>query len=311
MKLGSSSLEVSPVALGCMRLSGDTEEAMATVQAALDQGINFFDHADIYGGGEREAVFSALWERAPSIREKIFVQSKCGIRPGDDSGLPTRYDFSYNHILRAVEGSLQRLKTDYLDVLLLHRPDPLVEPEEVAQAFDELQQAGKVRWFGVSNQTTAQMQLLQAYVEQPLVTNQVEISVVHNQLFNDGVQFNRDEMGVISRSEGTVEFCRMQNITLQAWGPLAAGRVTGRLPDNPDPRLEATAKVVAEMAEEKGVRKEAILVAWLLRHPAQIQVIIGTTNADRIAASANATQIEMTRDEWYRLFAAGRGSGLP
>jgi predicted oxidoreductase len=311
MKLGSSSLEVSSVALGCMRLSSDTDEAMATVQVALDEGINFFDHADIYGRGEREAVFSALWDLVPGIRDKIFVQSKCGIRPGDDSGVPTRYDFSYEHILRSVEGSLRRLKTDYLDVLLLHRPDPLVEPEEVARAFDELHASGKVRWFGVSNHTTAQMQLLQAHVEQPLITNQVQLSVVHNQMFNDGIMFNRDELGVISRSEGTVEFCRLHNITLQAWGPLAAGRVTGRLPENPDPHLEATAKLVAEMAEEKGVGKEAILVAWLLRHPAQIQVIVGTTNADRIKASAHADRIDMTLDEWYRLFTAGRGGGIP
>jgi predicted oxidoreductase len=311
MKLGSSSLDVSSVALGCMRLSNDTEEAIATVQVALDHGINFFDHADIYGRGEREEVFSALWKRSPGIREKIFVQSKCGIKPGDGSGMPTRYDFSYEHILRAVEGSLQRLKTDYLDVLLLHRPDPLVEPEEVAQAFNELHQSGKVRWFGVSNQTSAQMQLLQAYVEQPLVANQVELSVVHNQLFNDGVQFNRDEAGVTSRSEGTVEFCRLHNITLQAWGPLAAGRVTGRLPDNPDPRFAATAKVVAEMADEKGVSKEAILVAWLLRHPARIQVIIGSTNAARIKATAHADEVKLTRDEWYQLFTAGRGDQVP
>jgi predicted oxidoreductase len=311
MKLGSSSLEVSSVALGCMRLSSDTEEAMATVQVALDHGINFFDHADIYGRGEREAVFSALWQRSAGIREKIFVQSKCGIKVGDGAGMPTRYDFSYEHIRKAVEGSLQRLKTDYLDVLLLHRPDALVEPEEVARAFSELHQSGKVRWFGVSNHTSAQMQLLQAYVEQPLVANQVELSVTHNQMFNDGIQFNRDEIGVTSRSEGTVEFCRLHNITLQAWSPLAAGKVTGRLPDDPAPHLEETAKIVAEMAEEKGVSKEAILVAWLLRHPARIQVIIGSTNAARIEASAHADEIKLTLDEWYQLFTAGRGGQVP
>jgi predicted oxidoreductase len=283
------------------------------VQAALDHGIDFFDHADIYGGGKREAVFSALWERSPHLREKIYLQSKCGIRFADEPepGAPARYDFSYEHIRRAVEGSLRRLKTDYLDVLLLHRPDALVEPEEVARAFDELHQAGKVRWFGVSNHTAAQIRLLQTCVEQPLVANQVELSVVHNQLFNDGIMFNRDDIGVLSRSEGAVEFCRRHDITLQAWGPLAAGRVTGRLPEDPSPRQAATAQVVAEMAEAKGVSREAILVAWLLRHPAEIQVIIGTTNPGRIAGSCQATGLTLTRAEWYKLFEAGRGGRVP
>jgi predicted oxidoreductase len=166
MTLGSTDVQVSNIALGCMRLSDDRETAMATVQAALDQGINFFDHADIYGGGKREATFSALWERSPHLREQIFVQSKCGIRFAGqpDPEDPARYDFSYDHIVEAVEGSLKRLKTDYLDVLLLHRPDALVAPEEVARAFDELHQAGKVRWFGVSNHTAGQIQLLQTCV---------------------------------------------------------------------------------------------------------------------------------------------------
>lgn len=313
MKLGQSSLEVSRIALGCMRLSDDREEAMRTVEAALDQGINFFDHANIYGNGAREAVFSALWTRSPHLREKILVQSKCGIRfPGDphpDS--PGRYDFSYEHIIHSVEGSLKRLETDYLDVLLLHRPDALAEPEDVARAFDELRQAGKVRWFGVSNHTAAQIRLLQTCVEQPLVANQVQMSVIHGNLINDGIDFNRNDDTPSSRSEGTIEFCRMENITLQAWSPLAAGHITGRLPDNPEPRLEETAKVVAELAREKGVSGEAILVAWLLRHPAGIQVIIGTTNPSRIAGACQADDVELTREEWYRLFVAGRGARVP
>jgi len=283
------------------------------VQAALDQGIDFYDHADIYGGGKREAVFSALWERAPSLRDKISLQSKCGIRPAGNPtpNSPARYDFSYDHIVRAVEGSLKRLKTDYLDVLLLHRPDALAEPEEVAQAFDELHQAGKVRWFGVSNHTAAQMQLLQTCVKQPLVANQVQLSMVHSQLIDDGIVFSRDDTSPTSRSEGTLEFCRMQGITLQAWSPLAAGWVTGRLPPEPSPQLEQAAQVVAELAQEKGVSREAILVAWLLRHPANVQVIIGTTNAGRIAGACQADAIELTREEWYRLFEAGRGGRVP
>ncbi len=313
MQLGPSSLEVSRIALGCMRLSDDAKEAMRTVRAALDRGINFFDHADIYGRGKREEVFSALWEQAPHLRDEVIVQSKCGIRfagdPHPDS--PQRYDFDYEHIVRSVEGSLKRLKTDYLDVLLLHRPDVLVEPEEVARAFDELERSGKVRWFGVSNHTAAQIQLLQTCVEQPLIANQVEISVVHSNLFNDGVVFNRDDSSAGSRSEGTVEFCRMQDITLQAWSPLAAGRVTGRLPDDPAPRLVETAELVAELAKAKGVSGEGILAAWLLRHPAQIQVVVGTTNPNRIAGVCEATDIQLSREEWYRLFVAGRGARMP
>jgi predicted oxidoreductase len=313
MKLGHSTLEVSRIALGCMRLSENVEQAMATVQAALDQGIDFFDHADIYGRGEREAVFSALWERAPGLRDKVTLQSKCGIRfPGDPEPVsPGRYDFSYEHILHAVEGSLKRLKTDYLDVLLLHRPDALVEPEEVARAFDQLFKAGKVRWFGVSNHTAAQVQLLQTCVEQPLVANQLQLSVVHNQLINDGIVFNRDDLGVMSRSEGTLEFCRMQNITVQAWSPLAGGKVSGAGVAAPESRHEETTTLVKELAEEKGVSKGAILVAWLLRHPARIQPIIGTTNPARIAAACEADEVELTREEWYRLFTAGRGARLP
>ena len=318
MRLGPSSAdaasaEVSRIALGCMRLSDDQAQAMRTVQAALDQGIDFYDHADIYGGGKREEVFAALWERAPRLREQIFLQSKCGIRHAGDPTpeAPARYDFSHDHIVRAVEGSLRRLKTDYMDVLLLHRPDALVEPEEVARAFDELEQAGKVRWFGVSNHTAAQVQLLQTCVQQPLVANQVQLSVVHSQLIDDGIVFNRDDTSPTSRSEGTLEFCRMQGITLQAWSPLAAGLVSGRPPAEPSPRLEKAAQAVAELAEEKGVSREAILVAWLLRHPAKMQVIIGTTDAGRIAGACQADTIELTREEWYRLFEAGRGARVP
>jgi predicted oxidoreductase len=313
MTLGASTLEVSRIALGCMRLSDNREEAMRTVQAALDQGINFFDHADIYGRGERERVFSALWEQAPVRRDQIMLQSKCGIRfPGDPrAASPGRYDFSYQHILRSVEGSLRRLKTDYLDVLLLHRPDALMEPEEVARAFDHLQQAGKVRWFGVSNHTPAQIRLLQTCVDQPLVANQVQLSVVHNGLINDGVVFNLDDAGARSGGEGTLEFCRMEGMTIQAWGPMAGGRVSGRSIEPPDARLEETAAVVAQLAAARGVSKEAIVIAWLLRHPAHIQPIIGATGPARIAGACQADGLELTREEWYRLFVAGRGAPVP
>jgi predicted oxidoreductase len=313
MKLGRSSLEVSRIALGCMRLSDDPGQALATVRAALDQGINFFDHADIYERGKREEVFSHIWAEVPSLRDKVVLQSKCGIRyaGSPDARAPKRFDFSYEHILRAVESSLQRLKTDHLDVLLLHRPDALVEPEEVARAFDHLHRAGKVAFFGVSNHTAAQIQLLQTCVDQPLIANQLELNVLHAYLINDGIVLNRSDAGVTLRGEGTLEFCRMQNITVQAWGPLAHGDVSGRSLDNAEARVTKTAALVAELAEEKGVGKEAIVIAWLLRHPARIQPIIGTTQPARIAAACQADEIELSREEWYSLFIAGRGSELP
>jgi len=246
------------------------------------------------------------------LREKIVVQSKCGIRfggePNPDS--PHRFDFSYEHIVRSVEGSLKRLNTDYLDVLLLHRPDPLVEPEEVAHAFDDLYAAGKVRWFGVSNHTAAQLELLRHFVRQPIITNQVAFNVIHSHLLNEGIVFNQDNP-LLARNEGTIEYCRLHNITLQTWGSLAWGQVTGRASEKPSERINKTTALVAEMAKEKGASGEAILVAWILRHPARIQAIIGTTNIERIQACCQADGLTLTREEWYRLFTAGRGEVLP
>ncbi len=310
--LGKSDLQVSRIALGCMRLSEDQREAMASIRAALDQGINFFDHADVYGGGRREETFSAIWDEIPGLRSRIVVQSKCGIRRAGegDARVPTRYDFSYEHIVDSVQGSLRRLKVDYLDVLLLHRPDALVEPEEVARAFDELQRRGQVRYFGVSNHTAAQMQLLQRWVQQPLVANQLEFSLMHTHMLDEGIVMNREDFAAPTRNEGTMEYCRLHDITIQAWGPLAAGAL-GKTATTPNPRLEGVAAAVNEMAAEKGVGQEAIMIAWLLRHPARIQPIIGTMNPVRIAAACRADSVSLSRDEWYRLYVAGRGARLP
>lgn len=320
--LGVSDLQVTRIAYGCMPLGGNWDhtpldaqtrkEALVSIHAALDSGINFYDHADIYCMGKSEEVFSAIWQDAPNLRGKIYLQSKCGIRfggePAPDS--PHRFDFSYEHILRSVEGSLARLKTDYLDVLLLHRPDPLVEPEEVARAFDELHQAGKVRWFGVSNHTAAQLELLRSYVRQPIVTNQVAFNVMHTHMLDEGILFNQDNPK-LSRNEGAIEYCRLHNITLQSWGSLAWGLLSGRQPDEPSEKIEQAARVVADMARAKNATPEALLVAWILRHPANIQAIIGTTRPERIAAACRGDEIELTREEWYTLFIAGRGEPLP
>jgi predicted oxidoreductase len=287
-------------------------EAVRILRFALDQGINFFDHADIYCRGKSEQAFATIWDEVPNLRERIILQSKCGIRFGGDpeTESPHRFDFSYEHIIRSVEGSLTRLNTDYLDVLLLHRPDPLIEPEEVARAFDELHVSGKVRWFGVSNHTAAQLILLQQYLHQPIVANQVAFNVVHTHMLNEGIVFNQDN-SLLSRNEGTIEYCRLHNITLQAWGSLAWGLLTGREVEKPADKVTRTTTLVAEMANEKGVNPEAILIAWILRHPAKIQPIIGTTKPERITAACQGDGLTLTREEWYKLYTAGRGEGLP
>ena len=320
--LGSSDLQVTRIAYGCMPLGGEWDdspisestrkEALRSIHAALDQGMNFYDHADIYCIGKSEEVFSAIWQEVPGLRSQIILQSKCGIRfAGEPNpGSPHRFDFSYTHILRSVEGSLKRLKTDYLDVLLLHRPDPLVEPEEVARAFDELHQAGKVRWFGVSNHTAAQLDLLRAFVRQPIVTNQVAFNLIHTGMLDEGIVFNQANT-LLSRNEGTIEYCRLHNITLQSWGSLAWGLLSGKAPDLPSEKITRASALVAEMARAKGVSAEAIIIAWILRHPARIQAIIGTTRPERIAAACQADGVELDREEWYRLFTAGRGESLP
>ena len=319
-KLGPTFLTATRIAYGCMKLGGDwtssptTEEVraegLAVVEAALDQGINFFDHADIYSRGKSEEVFSQLWQARPGLRDKIFVQSKCGIRFKDDPepGMPTRYNFSAEHILSSVEGSLQRLKTDYLDVLLLHRPDALVEPEEVAEAFDKLHQQGKVRYFGVSNHNAAQIALLQRYLVQPLVANQMEFSLLHHHLIEAGQVTNQDEPQQIVRGDGTLEYCRLHDITIQAWSPFAKGAATG---SSDDPAHAELSALVNSIAEEKGVSGEAIAIAWILRHPAKIQPIIGTTKPERIAAACEADSVELSRVEWYALYTAARGEQLP
>jgi len=320
--LGNSDLQVTRLAYGCMPLGGSWEpgpleqetlrQGVRILRHALDLGITFFDHADIYCRGKSEEVFAGLWKETPHLREQIIIQSKCGIRfPGDpEPAAPHRFDFSQEHILRSVEGSLKRLQTDHLDVLLLHRPDPLVEPEEVASAFDELHRSGKVRWFGVSNHTAAQIRFLYEYLRQPIVTNQVAFNVIHPHMLDEGIVFNQDNLR-LSRNEGTIEYCRLHNITLQSWGSLAWGLLTGKKDEKPEEKILKTTALVAEMALEKGVQPEAILVAWILRHPAKIQAIIGTTNQERISACCQADGLELSREDWYRLFISGRGENLP
>ena len=316
MALGTSDLSVSRIGYGCMQLGGAWDDAPLTdtvrqsavrlVRTALDVGIDFFDHADIYCRGKSEEAFAGVWQGAPHLRQQLYLQSKCGIRFDP----PHRFDFTYEHITASVEASLKRLRTDYLDVLLLHRPDPLVEPEEVARAFDDLKRAGKVRWFGVSNHTAAEMALLAKFLRQPIVTNQVEFNLIHTHMLDEGILFNQHHPR-LTRSEGTLEYCRLHNITLQAWAPLATGRLTGRPRPNEGPYVQTTAALLSQMAADMGVSAEAVLIAWILRHPARIQPLPGTTSPARIRAAAQADAIQLSREEWYRLFLASRGEPLP
>jgi predicted oxidoreductase len=324
IQLGSTALEVSRIAYGCMGLGGSWErvepisdqakrDAVTAIRTALDEGVNFFDHADIYRWGKSEEAFAAIWTEVPNLREKIIVQSKCGIvmQGARPESTVSQFDFSYEHITRSVEGSLQRLQTDYLDVLLLHRPDPLVEPEEVARAFDELHASGKVRYFGVSNHTAAQLRYLKKSLNQPIVANQLEVSLLHTHLIDEGIVFNQDRPERILRGEGTLEYCRQHNITIQAWAPFKKGAVITGETEPPSQAAQDVARLVVELAQAKGVSAEAIAVAWLLKHPAKMQVIIGTTKPERIKAACEADAVELTRDEWYRLFIAGRGDRMP
>jgi predicted oxidoreductase len=319
-RIAHTPLTVTRIAYGCMGIGGGWDpgplaektkkEGLASVRAALDEGINFFDHADIYGRGRCEEVFSGIWQDRPGLRPKIVLQTKCGIRFKDDpvKGVPQRYDFSRQHILESVEGSLKRLKTDYVDILLLHRPDALVEPEQVAAAFDELYVSGKVRYFGVSNHSARQIELLRRWVDRPLVVNQLELNVVHNQLVNAGVVVNQDEPAGPIHGGGTLEYCRLNDITVQAWSPVAHGRIARAALGEGDPRMQGAAAAAAMLASKKGVSMDAILLAWLLRHPAGIQPILGTTNPQRIKEACRADGVELTREEWYGLLTAGRGT---
>lgn len=299
-ELGKSGLQVPAVAVGCMRISDmKKKEVSAFIETALENGTNFFDHADIYGGGKSEIVFGKAV--SPSKRDNIIIQTKCGIRPG-------RFDFSYEHIISSVNGSLERLGTDYIDVLLLHRPDALMEPEEVARAFDELKTSGKVRHFGVSNQNPTQIQLLQSCLDMPLCVNQLQFSIMHAPMIQSGFNVNMYNDSATNRDGGVLDFCRLNKITVQPWSPMQYGFFEGCFVDNRKfPKLN---KVLGEIAKEYGVSKTTIAFAWILRHPAKMQPITGTTNLQRLKDCIKASEITLTREQWYEIYRAA-GNVLP
>jgi predicted oxidoreductase len=283
----------------------DNGEIETLVRGALDAGVNVLDHADIYGGERHrcEARFGEAVTLSPAEREHTIIQSKVGIRKG-------YFDFSASHILSTVDESLEALRTDYLDVLLLHRPDTLVEPEEVAEAFDTLHAAGKVRHFGVSNHTPGQIELLRTAVRQPLAFNQVQLSLTHAPLFAQGVAANMTGLEQsVSRDNGLLEYSRLNKMTLQAWSPFQAGFFDGVFLGDRE-RFPALNAVLDELAEAHGVTPSGIAVAWITRHPANIQVVLGTTKASRVAEAAAGSDVELSREEWYRLFTAA-GHTLP
>lgn len=302
IKVGNGEITASRVSLGCMRMAGlSVKEASKVIYTALDQGIDFFDHADIYGKGKSEEIFAEAIGMNEDIREKIFIQSKCGIRPGC-------YDFSKEHILNAVDGSLKRLKTDYLDVLLLHRPDALVEPEEVAEAFSILHTSGKVRYFGVSNDNPMQIELLSKYLNQKIMINQLQFSIMHTGIIDAGINVNMKTNPSIDRDGSILDYCRLHDITIQAWSPFQYGFFEGVFLDNEKfPELN---KKINEIAAAKGVTNSAIAVAWISRHPAKIQTIIGSMNPSRICDICKESEVELTREEWYDIYLAA-GNKLP
>lgn len=307
---------------GCMGLGGpwdgtsygasEIDQAAAVIDAAQNVGIELFDHADIYRSGKSEAVFGEVLARSQGLREKIQLQSKCGIRLGE-RGLDTHYDLSRDAILERVNQSLKRLQTDYLDVLLLHRPDPLMDPREVADAVGQLMSEGKVRQLGVSNMSAAQIEYLQNQLEAPIVANQLEMSLLRRDWLESTVLVNHAEGLEYSFPHGTLEHCMAKGIELQAYGSLAQGRYTGARSADLSPAESATAGMLERLAGEKGTTSEAVLLGWLMKHPAKISPVVGTTNGKRIKACADAASVAaaMSRAEWYGLWVAARGSNIP
>lgn len=301
--IGETNWQVSAIALGIMRMNSLTpEQAAKSIDTAYDSGINFIDSADIYGDGDSEKIFGQALKQSSVKREDLYIQSKGGIVPGK------RYDFTKQHLIDAVDGSLERMGVDYLDSFLLHRPDPLMEPDEVAAAFDELQRTGKVRHFGVSNFNPQQFMLVQEAVDQRLMINQLQFSIMHTGMIDFGIHTNMDDTRSINHDGGLLEFSRRMGVTVQAWSPFQYGTFAGTFINNDKfPKLN---KILQDLGDKYGVSKNAIAAAWILRHPANIQVMIGTMNPEHIADSAKGGDVDLTKQEWYDIYFAA-GNDLP
>ena len=297
-----SDRKASVIGAGCMRIAGMDKAACSIfIHGALDCGINFFDHADIYGGGRSEQVFGEVLKEEPSLRDRMFLQSKCGIKKGE-------YDFSKEYILSSVDGILSRLHTDHLDSLLLHRPDVLIEPEEVNEAFEALKKAGKVLNFGVSNQNPMTMMDLQSGLSQRLCADQVQLSLAHTPMIDGDVNVDMNNAGAEMRDGGILHYCRMHDMAIQIWSPLQIGMFEGVFLNSD--RYPALNQILTELAQKYNVTEDAIAYAWLLRIPGKIQVITGTTKVERLRHAAESTEITLSHKEWYDLYTSA-GNQLP
>ncbi|MCR5800368.1 MAG: aldo/keto reductase [Lachnospiraceae bacterium] len=305
IKIANGPENASAIILGCMRMPAlSVKETQTVIENAYDLGINFFDHATCYGDGEAETRFGDAWPATGIKRENVIIQSKCGLR--FDRGI---FDWSKENIINSVDGILDRLKMDYLDILLLHRPDLLYDPEQIAEAFDILEKNGKVRRFGVSNTMPMQIELLKKYVKQPLIINQLQLSLEQSQLIDQDLYMNNKTTDMsIMRDGGALDYCRLHDITIQAWSPLQYGMFKGVFVDNPlFPEMN---EALGELAETYGVSKTAIAIAWILRHPAHMQAIAGTMNPQHLKEIVDACKVDLTYEEWYKLYLSS-GKFLP
>lgn len=302
IKTKGVAFDMPAIVQGCMRIAKmSIADAERLIMTGVEAGITMFDHADIYGKAKAQGVFGQVLGRNPGLREKIILQSKSGISEGI-------YDFSKKHILESCEQNLSELGIEQLDILLLHRPDALMDPEEVADALDTLHRQGKVRYFGVSNQTPGMIELLSKYVKQPFHFNQLQFGLMHAGMIGQGLNMNTMQEEATDRDNGILHYCWKNDITIQAWSPYQYGHMDGVYLDNPG--FPEVNKAIREVAEAHGVQPEAIPAAFILRHPAHIQAIVGTTNPDRVRAIAAASDIALTREEWYKLYMAAGNNVL-
>lgn len=307
--LGTSGVAASRVALGVMRINEKRQDdADKIVKTVLDNGVNFFDTADCYSSGESSRRFGQALVDLGVKRDEIFVQTKFGIYRDPESNDITRYDFSKQHLLAALDGELENLQTDYVDFVLLHRPDTLVNLDELAEAFNELQTSGKVRHFGVSNVNPWQVELLQSAISQKLEVNQLQFGLGHTSMVQQEFHVNMEDASSIDHDGGLIAYSRLRNMTIQAWSPFQFGFFEGVFIDNPKfPELN---EELDELAKKYGVGKSAIAVAWILRHPAKMQVLLGSMTPIRLADMVAGAEVELTAQEWYDLYLAA-GNDLP
>ncbi|MBH9986210.1 aldo/keto reductase family oxidoreductase [Lactobacillus sp. M0390] len=310
IKIGNTNFSASAIAFGIMRMNKlSVDEAVKALETAHDTGINFIDSSDIYGHGKSEEIFGEALEKSSLSRDDFYIQSKTGIFEDESQNYKTtRYDFSKEHIIKSVDGILSRMKIDYLDSLLLHRPDALMDPAEIAAAFDELQKDGKVRHFGVSNFNPMQVELLQAGLSQKLLINQLQLSVMHTGPIDFNIHTNMTDARSIDHDRGVLDYSRLHNMTVQAWSPFQYGQIEGNFIGNP--KFPEVNDALQKLADKKGVSKNAIASAWILRHPAIGQVIIGTMTPEHIVDSAKGADISLTAQEWYDIYLAA-GNDLP